>query len=52
MFKNIPPQQKKAIVRFFVGGAIALLLKKSETLVNKKADAYFGPDEPKKNKKN
>lgn len=36
--------QKKALVRFVVAGAFALLLSKVETLINDKADDYFGPD--------
>jgi hypothetical protein len=49
--KNLKPQQKKDLVRFVIGGLAALLISKSEKFVNKKADDYFGPDEPKKKKK-
>lgn len=42
---NLSNKRKKDIVRFIVGGVVALLLSKSEKIINKKADDYFGPDE-------
>lgn len=49
--KNLTRQHKKDIVRFLAGGLAAYLLSKSEKFINKKADEYYGPDEPKKKKK-
>lgn len=37
-------KRKKDIIKFLVGGAIALVLAKAEKLIDKKADDYF-PDE-------
>lgn len=39
-------KQKKAIVRFLIAGAIALILNKAEDTINEKTDEYFGSDEP------
>lgn len=43
--------RKKDIIKFFVGGAIALALAKAEKLIDKKADEYF-PEEADQEKKN
>lgn len=44
--KNLKPVAKKDIVRFVAAGIAAVLLSKAEKFINKKADEYYGPDEP------
>lgn len=44
--KKLKPVAKKDIVRFVAAGLAALLLSKAEKFINKKADDYYGPDQP------
>lgn len=41
--------QKRALIRFAVAGAIALILHKVEDIVNNKADDYFPDEESQEN---
>lgn len=44
-------KRKKDLIKFVIGGAIALVLAKAEKLIDKKADDYF-PDEDSDQEKN